>query len=344
MGLTAPGIDKNAEARLAAYLRDRAASPVRIQTFQKLPGGAIQENWRLDLAVDEGKWQGEHALVLRRDAPTAVAASHGRAREYKLLQAAHRAGVTVPAPFLLCEDATVLGGPFFIMERVKGEAAGHKLSKRPADPALAARLGEELARIHAIAPDTPAAKGLDFLEPMAGAPSLARVATYRRWLDGLQAPRPALEWGLRRLELAAPARSEVVLCHRDFRTGNYMVADGGALTGILDWEFASWGEPEEDVAWLCARCWRFAAPEREAGGIAGRKPFYDAYEQASGRRIDAARVAWWETMAHVRWAVIGCQQAERYTVGGEQSLELALTAHVVPDLELEVLRLTGEAA
>ena len=49
-------------------------------------------------------------------------------------------------------------------------------------------------------------------------------------------------------------------------------------------------------------------------------------------------------MAHVRLAVIGCQQAERYTVGGEQSLELALTAHVVPELELEVLRLTAEAA
>ena len=77
-----------------------------------------------------------------------------------------------------------------------------------------------------------------------------------------------------------------------------------------------------------------AAPESIAKTIAGEL----------ARRIDAMRVAWWETMAHVRWAVIGCQQAERYTVGGEQSLELALTAHVVPELELEVLRLTAEAA
>ncbi|MGH6660720.1 MAG: phosphotransferase family protein [Rhodospirillales bacterium] len=337
----------DAQARLAAFLSESARSPLRIEAFRILPGGAIQENWLLDISVDKGKWRGRHELVLRHDAPTAVAASHGRAREYRLLEAAHKAGVTVPAPFLVCGDASVLGGPFFIMRRVTGEAAGHRLTKRPADPALAARLGQELARIHAITPDTPAAKSLSFLPLLQEAPSLARIALYRRWLDSLQAPRPALEWGLRRLELTAPAKSEIVLCHRDFRTGNYMVEDGakgGALTGILDWEFAAWGEPEEDIGWFCARCWRFAAREREAGGIADRQPFYDAYEEATGRRINAARVAWWETMAHVRWAVIGCQQAERYTVGGEQSLELALTAHVVPELELEVLRLTGEVA
>ena len=46
-------------------------------------------------------------------------------------------------------------------------------------------------------------------------------------------------------------------------------------------------------------------------------------------------------MAHVRWAVIACQQAARHVCSGEESLELALTAHVVPELELEVLRLTG---
>lgn len=343
MGVTAA----DAQARLAAFLRESAKSPLRIEAFRKLPGGAIQENWLLDISVDKGKWLGRHELVLRRDAPTAVAASHGRVGEYRLLEAAHQAGVTVPAPFLVSDDASVFGGPFFIMRRVAGEAAGHRLTKRPADPALVARLGEQLARIHAITPDTPAAKPLSFLSALREAPSLARITLYRRWLDDLEASRPALEWGLRRLQLTAPAKSEVVLCHRDFRTGNYMVEDGakgGTLTGILDWEFASWGEPEEDIGWFCARCWRFAAPEREAGGIADRQPFYDAYEKASGRRIDAARVAWWEAMAHVRWAVIGCQQAERYTVGGEQSLELALTAHVVPELELEVLRLTGEPA
>jgi aminoglycoside phosphotransferase (APT) family kinase protein len=172
---------------------------------------------------------------------------------------------------------------------------------------------------------------------------LDAVARYRGWLDDLGAARPALEWGLRWLELNAPEKSDVVFCHRDFRTGNYMVEENGQLTGILDWEFAGWGEPEEDLAWFCARCWRFGAHDREAGGIADRKPFYDAYEKASGRTIDPTRIVYWEVMAHVRWAVIACQQAARHVSGGEESLELALTAHVVPELELEVLALTGAA-
>ncbi len=346
MGVT-PGIDGDARNRLRDFLTEAAEGAVTITDFQKLPGGAVQENWLLDITVSGGEWPGEHNLVLRRDAAAPVAASHGRGEEFQILKEAHKAGVTVPLPCLMVEDPGLIGGPFFIMHRVCGEAAGHRLVKRPPDDALAGALGAELAKIHAIRPQ---GEALSFLEWPQDSPALDAVARYRRWLDDLGAARPALEWGLRWLELKAPEKApekaDVVFCHRDFRTGNYMVDgmdEGGRLTGILDWEFAGWGEPEEDLAWFCARCWRFGATEREAGGIAGRKPFYDAYEEASGRTIVPARVAFWEVMAHVRWAVIACQQAARHVSGGEESLELALTAHVVPELELEVLALTGAA-
>ncbi len=331
-------IPDDAKARLRDFISDAARAPAEITDFRRLPGGAIQENWLLDISVAEGgEWTGDHELVLRLDAPSAVAASHGRAREFALLKTAHRAGVAVPAPCLLAADAAILGRPFFIMRRVQGAAQGHKLVKRPPDDTLAASLGRQLARIHAVPPDDT----LSFLAVPDAAPSLAAVALYRRYLDDMGRARPALEWGLRWLERNAPIKGDIVLCHRDFRTGNYMVADDGSLTGILDWEFAGWGEPEEDIGWFCAKCWRFGALDREAGGIAGRKPFYDAYEQDSGRRIDPGRVAYWEVMAHVRWAVIACQQAGRHVSGEQLSLELALTQHLVPELELEVLRLTG---
>ena len=64
--------------------------------------------------------------------------------------------------------------------------------------------------------------------------------------------------------------------------------DGAKLTGILDWEFAGWGDPHEDIGWFCCKGWRFARLDREAGGIAGRAPFYSGYEGASGRAIDPA--------------------------------------------------------
>ena len=166
------------------------------------------------------------------------------------------------------------------------------------------------------------------------------IATYRAYLDEMPEPHPVLEWTLRWLETNAPVMGETVLCHRDFRTGNYMV-DEGELTGVLDWEFAGWGDPHEDIAWFCARCWRFAGPRLEAGGIADRQTFYRAYEQASGRSVDPGLVHFWETMAHVRWAVIALQQAMRHRSGDEFSLELALIGRRIAEIEHECLNLTG---
>jgi aminoglycoside phosphotransferase (APT) family kinase protein len=161
----------------------------------------------------------------------------------------------------------------------------------------------------------------------------------RHWLDLLPNPFPATEWGLRQLELQADPRLATVLCHRDFRTGNYMVEDG-RVTGVLDWEFAGWGDPHEDIGWFCARCWRFGADEREAGGLGERADFYRAYEEAGGVRIEEPLVRFWEAMAHARWTVIAAQQADRF-VRGEQSLELGLTGHIVPELEKALLAMTA---
>jgi len=327
----------DALARLGPYLRDVAESPVEIKAFRKLPGGAIQENWLLDITVDGGDWAGERSLVLRRDAKSAVAMSHGRGEEFALLKAAHKHGVTVPTPCLLAEGSAVLGGPFFIMHRLDGTAAGHKLVKRGVNEELAAELGLQLARIHSI---TPKERSLRFLRRPKLSPALHTIADYRCHLDDLGQARPALEWGLRWLELNAPARGEVVLCHRDFRTGNYMVSDDGDLTGILDWEFSGWGEREEDIGWFMAKCWRFGAVEQEAGGIASRAPFLEAYEKESACSLDPRRIAYWQTMALVRWAVIACQQAARHVSGEEESLELAMTQHIVPELELDILDVT----
>lgn len=129
------------------------------------------------------------------------------------------------------------------------------------------------------------------------------------------------------------------LVHRDYRTGNYMV-DASGLTAVLDWEFAGWGDPDQDLGWFCAACWRFGRPELEAGGIGSRAAFYRGYAAAGGRPIDPERVAYWEVMAHVRWAVIALEQGARHVSGREFSLELALTGRMVPDLERAILRAT----
>jgi aminoglycoside phosphotransferase (APT) family kinase protein len=326
---------------LNQFLRAAAgADSFTITSAHRLSGGAIQENWLIEAQVDGGPWNGALSAVLRSDAPTGVAASHSRAHEFALLKAAFEADVKVPEPLWLCQDRTVLGRDFFVMRRIGGTAAGHLLAK-PGPlggdrVVLATTLGEQLARIHSIAP-MPA---LDFLPLLPdGPPALQQVARARAFLDGHHTPHPALEWGLRWLERHAPPRGEVVLCHRDFRTGNYMVDDDG-LTGILDWEFAGWGDPMEDIGWFCAKCWRFGRDEREAGGVGMREHFYAGYHAVAGRAIAHEQVLFWEVMAHLNWAIIAIQQAERHLSGEEVSLNLALTGAIVPELEWEILTMT----
>jgi aminoglycoside phosphotransferase (APT) family kinase protein len=332
--------DAQREALERCIAQAAAAQRVRIDEASLLSGGAIQQNWRLIASVEGGAHDGPALWVLRTDAPTAVPASLGRAQEFALLSAAARTGVTVPQPLWLCEDRSVIGRPFFVMRCVDGTAAGHVLTRDTglvADRAqLAQRLGHELALIHAIRPPR---ADLAFLPACDEAPALQAIARLRRDLDALPTAHPALEWGLRWLERQAPPRGEIVLCHGDFRTGNYLV-DAQGLTGILDWEFAGWGDALQDIGWFCARCWRFGADTREAGGIGQREDFYRGYERTSGQPLDRTQVRYWEVMAHARWAVIALAQAQRHACGEETSLLLALTGRIVPELEHEVLTMT----
>ncbi len=331
------------KAPLEGYLAAAAdAEAVEIVDARPLSGGAIQENWLLDLMIHGGPYAGPLEAVLRTDAPSSVAVSRGRAEEFALLKVAQQAGVTVPEPLWLCEEPAVLGKTFYVMRRVAGTATPHRLMKESDlggdRDELAGRLGMELARIHSV---TPPREELAFLGRPSADPALEAVARYRSYLDALGGSYLVLEWGLRWCELHAPEPQGPVLVHQDFRTGNYMV-DRHGLTGILDWEFCDWGDPMSDIGWFCAACWRFSHPELEAGGIAPRGPFYHEYEAVSGRRIDPQAVAFWEVMAHIRWAVIALQQGERALSGGEDSLELALTGRVyLPGIEEEILRQCG---
>lgn len=71
--------------------------------------------------------------------------------------------------------------------------------------------------------------------------------------------------------------------------------------------------------------------------MGSRDAFYRGYERASGKSIDHDAVAYWEVMAAVRWAVIALQQADRHLSGEEESLELALTGRLVPEMEMDAL-------
>jgi len=322
-------------AAIAQFLRAACgAGDVMVRDIRLLSGGAVQQNWDIAVNITGGPHHGPHVWVLRTDAPATVAASQTREREFAILRYAHANGLMAPQPLFLCEDASVIGRPFFVMEKLPGLAAGHKIVRMNLDrAALARELAQAAARIHA-APLPLAA--LPFLKTC-----LARdiIATCRDYLDKLGEPHPVLEWGLRWCERHAPVREETTLVHRDFRTGNYLVHDG-KLAGLLDWEFAALGNPLEDIGWICAKCWCFRHHHHIVGGVADLDDFIPAYEAASGRKVAPDALRYWQVMAHLRWSIIALQQTQRHLSGTEPSLELALTGKIVAELEWEVLQLT----
>lgn len=330
--------------RLAGYLATRlGADSVEIGAAQLLSGGTLQENWRLDLTCVGGAYDGALDVVLRASCANAIPGSLSRAEEFEVLQTVYKAGVTVAEPLLCCDDRTVVGTDFLLTRTLAGTASPG-LVTRSAEwggdkEALARRVGEELGRMQTV---TPRSSGLAFLPEPRRPAAETMLETLRAGLPGSHAPSPMLEWGLRWLEANLPQSADMVLTHGDFRTANVMV-DRNGLTGILDWELASWGDPYADIGWFCARFWRFGQDEKEAGGLGSRRSFYDGYAGVTGAPPCPRRALYWEIMACARWAVISIQQLHRHLSGETPSLELALTGKCTIEAEYELVRLIQAA-
>lgn len=316
------------------------ADHVEISGADRLSGGAVQENWRLDVAVAGGPRAGEHRWVLRTDAAARLPVSLERTQEFRVLEAAFAAGVTVAEPIADCADASLIGAPFMVQAYVSGSAMARGLVRAPNlatwGPDLAHRLGRELAHIHAITPDSSAAGQLGFLSRPERPPAAIEVAKLTSVLATAGEARPALAYILAWLDKHAPQTGAVTLVHGDFRTGNYLV-DKGQLTAVLDWEFAHFGDPAEDLGWFCARCWRFGNDDLEAGGIAERRHLLAGYESVRPLPVTRAGIAYWEILAAAKWAAIAVLQGDRYRKGGENSIELVLTGLMPAEMEFDAL-------
>lgn len=330
--------EMSASFRIADFIAENArAENIQVTGFTRLSGGAIQNNHALSVVMVGGTCPGVHTFVVRSDALSAIAASLTREQEFAVIKCAYAAGVTAPEPLWLCTDKSVIGQPFCVMRKVGGVANGRQLVRQELSDgeasALVRSLGQELARLHRIQPGSADLSFLEIPRPTAAA---TRIRNYRVALDDIPEPHPVLEWALNWLEDRMPSPLPLSLCHCDFRTGNYMV-DKGRLTGILDWEFAAWSDPYEDLGWLCARSWRFGNVNKEVGGMGHKCDLFDGYANVTGVDVEPERVKYWEVMAMVRWAIIALQQAQRHLSGAETSLELALTGRMVPEMEFDVL-------
>ncbi len=320
-------------ARLRQGLLEQAGVDARIGPIRPLHGGACQDNLRVELTL-AGE-PGPRVMVLRGDAPSSLPGSLDRSQEFEVIAAAVEAGVRTPEARWLASGILREGSWSYLLDFIGGDAIGRKVLASPklaaARAAMPAELAAILARVHSVTPQTAPTLPLLHEDPL---------VSVERWLRPLTEPHPALTLALRWLDAHRPGPEPTVLVHGDFRTGNFMVSPTG-VTGVLDWEFAHWGSPYEDLSWICVRDWRFGVDARPVGGFAGRWDLYGPYEQATGRPVDPVRVHWGAIMGNVSWAA-GCAcEGLRYLSGEVPDLELIAIARRAAEMEWEALRLIG---
>lgn len=306
--------------------------------IKKLSGGAIQENWAISGKLD----QEDYEIVLRKNAATVVDASSGRQQEYELLKRLYELNICVPQPLLFEKKDNFLNSEFFVMNKISGVAEGHKLV-RLNQPDLQCKIlqdiGHKLAAIHLIESDPEIERIIQ--KPPKENYLNQLTEDLQEQLLKLSEPRPILEFALSWMKQEQPETDDLVIVHGDYRTGNIMI-DHDHVSGILDWEFTHWGDRREDIGWFTSKCWRFGKDAQVAGGIGSYKDFMQAYSQVSDIYIPEFELKYWHVLSHVRWAIIAIQQANRNLSNARPSLELALTAFLVPQLEKNILDIIGD--
>jgi aminoglycoside phosphotransferase (APT) family kinase protein len=298
----------------------------------KLSGGASQETWSFDILHAGGK----HGAILRRSpqgygaAPTRAA---GLDAEARLMQLAHDAGLPSPKVMHVLRPEDDLGTGF-IMQRIEGETIARKILRdeqfAKARPILARQLGKVSAGIHSL----PRAQ-LPILREMSATKEIAEMGREYRSFDW---PRPVFELALRWLADHDPGPSkEMTLVHGDFRHGNLIIGPDG-VRAVLDWELAHFGDPMEDLGWICVNSWRFGEIDKPVGGFGSREELFAGYEDG-GRKVDPDRVKFWEVMGTLRWGVMCCGMMQRFRLGPDHSMERAMIGRRSSETEIDLLRL-----
>jgi aminoglycoside phosphotransferase (APT) family kinase protein len=222
---------------------------------QKFAGGQSNPTYKL---TSNGR-----SYVLRKKPPgTLLATAHMVDREYRVISALYGSGVPVAKPIIYCDDASVIGTEFYIMEYVGGRIFWDPTLpqlKAAERRALYAELARVLAELHKV---DYAARGLA---------SYGKAGNYfarqiKRWteqyLASVTEPIPAMDNLIKWLPEHVPADDKTSLVHGDYRFDNMVFhATEPRVLAVLDWELSTLGHPLADLAYSCM-AYHLPGPDR----------------------------------------------------------------------------------
>ncbi|MBF6422135.1 phosphotransferase family protein [Nocardia farcinica] len=234
-----PGLDLD---RLSDWLREHLPMTGTALTGTLIAGG--KSNLTYEIGDGTTRW-----IVRRPPLGHVLATAHDMAREYRVMAPLRQTEVPIPAMYALCQDDSVIGAPFYVMERIEGRPYRTAAELADLGPertrAISAGLIDTLATLHAV---DPAAIGLaDF-----GRPEGFLERQVRRWKKQLDASRtrelPLAEELHALLAADVPAESAVGIVHGDYRLDNVLTDSRDRLVAVIDWEMATLGDPLTDLA------------------------------------------------------------------------------------------------
>lgn len=313
--------------------------------------------------------RGDVRWVLRRPPNGAfLPSAHDVKREHTVLAGLAATAVRVPRAVLMCEDESVIGVPFYLMERVDGVVIRDELPAWLTDEhrgSVGSELVDALVELHAV---DPTACGLEGF----GRPTGYLERQLRRWKGQMELtlpftrPLPDLESIGAWLEEHRPQRSETTLVHGDYKLDNVVFADGPPprLVAILDWEMSTLGDPLADLGWMVS-FWRepgepaaasdaaqtkaraaasdaaqtdvFSRTSRVTAlpGFQSRADLVDRYAAATGR--DVSELKWYTVLAVWKLAILLEGSYARHLAGMTDDPFFAEMEHGVPALAAKAL-------
>ncbi len=262
------------------------------------------------------KREGGEWVLRRPPRPPLPPSAHDVLREARLLSAVEDADVRTPPVLATCDEESVIGAPFYVMEKIEGDVVVTDIPPALDTPDERARMAEELidalVEIHAVDWQASGLEGY-------GKPSGYLERQVRRfsglWEHNKTRDVPEIDEGTAWLAANRPESGPATIVHGDYRLGNTMMGpDAPArLVAIFDWELATIGDPLADVGYLTAT---YAEPGEADGeatpmsalnavttreGFPTRAELIARYEERSGRSMSA--VNWYQTLAMWKSAV-----------------------------------------
>jgi len=233
------------EAALAKYLQARIPDFKGDMVVRQFQGGFSNPTFHLQV--------GEHAFVLRKKPPGQLLPSaHAVDREYKVMHALKNTDVPVPRMHLLCEDDSIIGTMFYVMDYVDGRVYTDRLlpgCTKQQRAEMYDAMNVVLANLHKV--DYQAVGLGDF-----GKPSGYVARQVSRWskqyvasaVDDLPAMNRLMEW----LPAHQPTADEATIAHGDYRIGNLLFhPTQSRVVAVLDWELSTLGHPLGDLGYCC---------------------------------------------------------------------------------------------